>query len=1115
MQADEGFAFAIDVARARSHGIRPLPARRQDGILMETDDQAAAACTQPVDGMAATSAPSFRTLSEVQTDAAPADRVEHWKRRLLDLSLRNRLLNFRESKKTIPLLCPDPGHLEDALSQNRSFKLHPLPPEWSAEDPRRPSQAEADDPLARFLDEELEAKRLRAAIGETELERRLIECYRQARSDQEEGGANTLFLGLGMLHWKEATSSDRVHQAPLILLPVSLERPSVQQGVRLRRHDDEARVNVTLLELLRQDYRIEVPGVDPLPEDEHGVDVEQVLLRFQQAVKDQPGWEVSRETWLALFSFAKYLIWKDLQDRSNELKANDVVRHLIDSPREGFDDGIAYPEPRQLDDRYPPARTFCPLSADSSQMAAVFAAAEGANFVLEGPPGTGKSQTITNMIAQCLGQGKTVLFVSEKMAALDVVQRRLSDIGLGPFCLELHSAKASKRAVLDHLKALLELGREAEPRAWQRLTADLERQRNELNDYVRCLHQAQDADEISAYQCLAWLVAHDDLLQLSLPFDTARLPAQGRIPALRQACEQLAVLGNGLQPIRSHALHGMRARHWHGGWESAGLRACERARAEADVLRQATEAMLAALDCTGLPVDRSHVDALGRIAEVLPQRPKHLPEALWHARHRQTVWEWIDHGRAWKASSELVAVTYEHSLLEEDLRDLRQRWREARSSLWPWSWWRARRVRRELARHALDGAKPEVARVAKHIDQALQAQLERAWLREQAAPQAAQLLAESWRSEASDWEQIASLCTWIEDMQQALGVLLSKSQQHASVIRALSRLPVSEACQLCQRLRSAIDAFRDAYQAWLTALDMDPDLLWSPEDAEPDLRQIGERIQAICNSHKLWRPWTAYQEQRARAAELPLLPLIDAYECGQAAPQRLADMAEGSFRSWLLDGMFQGEPRLSRFSSQGHQALIERFQQADQQCADLARQHLRASLSARVPDISDAKRQSGLGVLRHELGKKMRHIPIRKLLAALRDDLADLAPCLLMSPLSVAQYLDARQPPFDLVIFDEASQIPTWDAIGAVARGRQLVVVGDPKQLPPTAFFGRSDGADDDEAVEDLESILDQCIASGVRTRHLSWHYRSRSEQLIAFSNQRYYDGKLYTFPNA
>ena len=158
-----------------------------------------------------------------------------------------------------------------------------------------------------------------------------------------------------------------------------------------------------------------------------------------------------------------------------------------------------------------------------------------------------------------------------------------------------------------------------------------------------------------------------------------------------------------------------------------------------------------------------------------------------------------------------------------------------------------------------------------------------------------------------------------------------------------------------------------------------------------------------------------------------------------------------------------------------------------------------------------------IGLLRKEIGKRMRHIPVRQLIGHIPTLLPRLKPCVLMSPLSVAQYLEASHEPFDVVIFDEASQIPVWDAVGAIARGKQLIVVGDPKQLPPTNFFSTNMDDEDDltpEEHKDLESILDELMTHGLRHKRLQWHYRSRHEGLITFSNRQYYENDLLTFPS-
>ena len=168
-----------------------------------------------------------------------------------------------------------------------------------------------------------------------------------------------------------------------------------------------------------------------------------------------------------------------------------------------------------------------------------------------------------------------------------------------------------------------------------------------------------------------------------------------------------------------------------------------------------------------------------------------------------------------------------------------------------------------------------------------------------------------------------------------------------------------------------------------------------------------------------------------------------------------------------------------------------------------------------APEATD--RSAGYGVLSRELQKKMRHKPVRELVAEMGDALTALTPCLLMSPLSVSQFLSAENQLFDLVIFDEASQITVWDAIGAIARGKNVIVVGDPKQMPPTSFFDRAASEDDEDenSFEDLESILDEALAASVKLHRLTGHYRSKHESLIAFSNHRYYSGELVTYPSA
>ena len=294
-------------------------------------------------------------------------RVQRWCAQLLDLSRRNRLLNFKEGPHAVRLALKLPARLEDALAEGEAHKVLELPPDAT------------DD----FLAAEAEHHRLYVApTAGAKTYARLLSLFRAARTDLEEGGSNTLFLALGALRWKDGKGDKApVYRAPILLLPVLLTRLPAKAGFTLKAADDDPVVNVTLLEMLKREQRAVPADVDPLPADEHGVDVDAVLSSFRAAVRSLEGWEVLPEVWLGRFSFSKFLMWKDLTTRLDDLAKSPVVAHLVKGGG-AFDDGVAAVEPSQVDGISDEAQPLCPLAADSSQLSAVLAAQRGRNFVL-------------------------------------------------------------------------------------------------------------------------------------------------------------------------------------------------------------------------------------------------------------------------------------------------------------------------------------------------------------------------------------------------------------------------------------------------------------------------------------------------------------------------------------------------------------------------------------------------------------------------------------------------------------------------------------------------------------------------------------------------------------
>src|ERR1700722_11147626 len=587
------FEIAIDVRRARSAKIRPLD-------LSGSTDPAIRPVTSVVNAQEVGEVPQFEEELDKRREPTPEknlDRLEKWKRSLLDLSLKNRLLNFKDSKSTIAIECPDPAALEDRLSDRDRFKLLGKTPVLDGSDGRDAAllaDRQNEDARKEFILDAMKRGDLHANVADTELEGRLTDLYRASRLAFEEGGANILYLCLGFLKWTPQDGAGP-YGAPLILVPVQLERKSVRSGFRLALHEDEARFNPTLLQMLKQDFDLSMPEFDvELPQDASGIDVAGIWKTVRRHIKSIKGWEVTEQSTLATLSFTKYLMWKDLVDRTDLLKRNPVVAHLIDTPThtyEGTSSG-GFIDARTIDEIIDPVDLFTPLSADSSQIAAVVAAQRGADFVLFGPPGTGKSQTIANAITNCLAHGKTVLFVSQKTAALEVVRQRMQAVGLGNYCLEVHSTKAQKSSVLEQLATAWRERNLVTEEHWSTAAGDLKKKRDQLNRLVSALHRRR-ANGMTAYEAFGRVVAdRDRLADIGLTWAAGSVHSPEQLAQMRETCSDirtaLAAIGN----PAAHPLQGIEQTRWNPAWAQSLRQLIDRLQVTLQQMRVAADGLL-------------------------------------------------------------------------------------------------------------------------------------------------------------------------------------------------------------------------------------------------------------------------------------------------------------------------------------------------------------------------------------------------------------------------------------------------------------------------------------------------------------------------------------------
>ncbi|MHC5066884.1 MAG: DUF4011 domain-containing protein [Planctomycetota bacterium] len=451
-------------------------------------------------------------------------RLGNWKRQLIDLTLRNRLLNYRSTKlSTIDVVDELPQQVFEHLTNGRRFEFDSKPelePHGTdgGEDQRTVDPPSMASGQSLFIESDTNREdrhsddRLQTPHESSLLDRKLTNLERKAKEAVEEQGVNLLALAIGMMEWTDADHSDRLMRAPILLVPSRLKRRSPAHPYRLEIGDDEPLANPALAEKLRQ-FGLDLPLLPDISED---LKVNDYFQAVERAIASKRDWRLTSDVALGLFSFQKYLMYRDLEAHEKHFKSHDVVKSIcmVEDSAAGSEipDAVAGAD---LDEAMGPWRTIQVMDADSSQQRAMMAVREGCNLVIEGPPGTGKSQTITNLIADSIAEGKTVLFVAEKMAALDVVKTRMDSVGLGPFCLELHSNKSSKTSFVKDLARALNADHPEAGNHTEELT-QLRQLNGVLKGYVIALHSTRDPLGLSVFEPIEKLAEEEETPSLRL-----------------------------------------------------------------------------------------------------------------------------------------------------------------------------------------------------------------------------------------------------------------------------------------------------------------------------------------------------------------------------------------------------------------------------------------------------------------------------------------------------------------------------------------------------------------------------------------------------------------------
>lgn len=1067
--------------------------------------------------------------------------LEDVRRKLVETGTRNRLIHINRANRRAKVLHIENERSQDVFEllrlQGKNMKFKAMgsdePQEEDPDEPHFEAEEEEEFDEARYRDTFLETP-----LGPDALHKRLLGLANDAKTFEEEQGVSILYLALGFLSWYEDPKSEVVRESPLILLPVALERSKRGASFTLATRADDIVTNLPLQERLLDNFGVALPDID----DSADWKPEDYFDSVAEAIEEQTRWRIDRDgILLGFFSFSKLLMLRDLEP--GNWPNMDLANHPLMSGllKGGFGTEAPLFGPKEpLDERLAPKDIIQVVDADASQTKIIQEVRAGRNLVVQGPPGTGKSQTITNIIAAAVHDKKTVLFMAEKMAALEVVHRRLKQVGLGDICLELHSRYANKKAVLEEFRRTLAPKEiPAEPPAPEQL----QELRDQLNGIADLLHDPLadlDYSPFSAMTEMASLIGNG----ISPPDWRAEnlgdLSREGR-NALEDAIRTLVQLG----PRRSQPFYGV-------GNLSLQPPDLQRIRGEIENttahIQKALDAGSSCAKRIGVtdPTSLQEISTLEDILALAERIPDGLTEILelFLARTDPDLVEALQAGHNWRQAREEAEELYTDVAWElpmAELHRLRGPIAMGASSFLQRIFGGYRSASHEFGTLLKRPLPPEPTARLSMIDRLLDIQRKRASLKQDEVVLQSGL-GQHWRGERTDFRGLLLCGRWV---QEALDWL-----PNAEAVRSLSKL-AAEAEALRGELQQCRGETTPGCARLLEQLQLglgegigldSCDLA----DLQGRLARIGKGLDSYVDWVRLSRAATDLQEaglgQLVEALDMrPATADVKDTEAGEGTLQpeaEAADPEEGDapaqedpalweFRYAVAearwDHALRQRPALGELPQRDRHGLVETFQDMERGRMEEARTLIRARHLRQLPSMGVGE----IGVIRGEIGKKTRHMPIRKLLRSAPKAAQRVKPVFLMSPISIAQFLKPGVMEFDLLVIDEASQVRPEDALGAIVRAKQIVVVGDRQQLPPTSFFDRLTAPPEEEEDEDdeesapqgaraieMESILTLCEVRGLNQSMLEWHYRSRDPSLIRVSSNEFYDDRLILPPS-
>ena len=993
----------------------------------------------------------------ISEDTLTDEKIEYWKKKLIDLSKRNNLISYRFTKsKSLQIIAPDIKHVLEDLVVDQDIYLR---------------KAETSGLKGLFWKSSEEDK-----ITDKKLHR----LYLQAKDNFRELGISTLFVSIGMLSYQDKDQSKVKVRAPIFLFPVEILRlPSITKNYHryhLSSSSGDLELNFALREKLLNDYGLKLQVLEEY-------NVKEYFKYLEKETSGLPEWELSEDIYIDIFSFQKFIMYQDLIDHADIIKANPLVQAYVGNLNALENDMTKF-----MWENFEDTTSIDVLPADSSQKRAIELGKAGVSYVLQGPPGTGKSQTISNLIAALIEQDKKILFVSQKMAALKVVHQRLEELGLGRYCLNLHAYKGQKRNIIAQLsKELHSSPRIKDEVKLYNLQNYLTKQM-ELNHYYIDLCTKRKPWDLSIYQIRGEIAKRHDVKYLDVPLINTMALSYGEFFNLVDDLKMFDDLFKRVENPLMNMYYQYKLEKYTPLLKNKfniDLKQIntlyERVNSFLSEFEKTTQVKLGSFD---------HLKNLSKIAAAfgefdVPSYPSYLISQNFDV-FNENITDLYKNLKKIKDLEAKILQDTNPEFLDLDTKQIEEIF-----------------VNSSILSRIIDSDYKDNKKILD--EHAKRKMTHKEWI--------AILFMKSTIDETR--KQIEEFAIYNDKLVKLIGnysnfenisTLHEQVTNLANIFESARIISLNNDLDIINYLLKNSIKENELLPEFFEQIEKINEYFMVPILNISRLDSFSQGIEELNNNQQYIEDIMVFKKEYNK---LPpeIKATIEAYlKSGNQATYMDAFLKTFYFQ--VLDKL--STENLLITPKRG----VEKFREEDFKTRDIKRLKIMNHVEESQPKIEyQSFGSTEVSILQRESQKKSRLKPIRRLLLEIENLVFTLKPCFMMSPLTVSQYIDPQKMKFDVVIFDEASQILPGDAVICLMRAKQAIIMGDTQQLPPTTFFMSDENIDVDEDLEDLESFLSEA-STRFRSLSLDWHYRSKNENLIAFSNYHFYNNRLITFPN-